>query len=485
MSSSSTGSTIFNDLHCVGCAESHSLLTEFERFEAADPIEPVRRLKVGINGRTPLLGPIIATRTRECTKRRGKSYGRLLCSFFVVCIQVPGHLSVRGRGLELSEIRLLRPDAKIWLVYAGYNRRFLDAFATNNRVFLSLPGFDASPVAFENETEMRRHLAMSDAVARYIRGHTANAPSRNVAGYSPTPYVGNTPEARRFGAELGNIDRLFRQMKIGDIVMSPAANQYDPFLIGEVRTRWSKADDLAIDKLEGEIVPTRRVRWLNVALTKRDFAPRTAKRLVNRHAITLIDERLYDDILDRVYPNYSWGDRSKLDLFGNAYASKDPLQPYEAAKLLKYVMASVFAFRAGQMDNFQALSVDAGIAAYYDEALVEELAQNFNSPGKFTLIAGGGLISILVAAGLIAATADPNGNFDNQRAQISQQMGDSMKGAGKPDVQDEVDNFLNSLEGTTWKPVQQTLGRSAQATMGLSLDNSVEVAQHRAELNAT
>jgi hypothetical protein len=273
-------------------------------------------------------------------------------------------------------------------------------------------------------------------------------------------------------------------VKIGDVVMSPNANQYDPMLIGEVTTNWSKGDDLVVGTLDGEVVPTRRVRWLNVALTNRDFAPRTAKRLVNRHAITLLDEKLYDDIFDRIYPNYSWGNRSKLDLFGNAYAGKDPLQPYDAAKLLKYVMASVFAFRAGQMDAFQALNVDAAITAFYDESLVEELAQNFNSPGKFTLIAGGSLISILVAAGLMTATADPNGNFANQRTQISQQIGDKMKGAGKPDAQQEMDNYLNSMEGTTWKPVQAHLGKSAQDTLGLSLDNSVEVARHRAELNA-
>jgi len=267
--------------------------------------------------------------------------------------------------LELSEIRLLRPDAEVWLVYAGYNRRFIDEFAANNRIFLNIPGFDASPAAFENDVEMRRHLAMSDAVSSWIRGHSPNAPSRNVANYSATPYPANTPETRRFGAELGNIDRLFNQVKIGDIVMSPQQNQYDPFLIGEITTNWSKADDLAVGTLEGEVVPTRRVRWLNVALTRRDFAPRTAKRLINRHAITLLDDRLYADIFDRVYPNYSWGDRSKLDLFGNAYAGKDPLQPYEAAKLLKYVMASVFAFRAGHMDAFQLLDVDSAIRTMF------------------------------------------------------------------------------------------------------------------------
>ena len=360
----------------------------------------------------------------------------------------------------------------------------MEDFAKQSRVFLNIPGFNAAQTTFDDDTLMRRHLAMSDAVARFIRGATPNAPSRNAQSYSPTPYIANTPDSRRFGAELGNIQRLFKDAKVGDLIMSPAQGQYDPFLIGEISTKWSKSDDLAVGKLKGEEVPTRRVRWMNVALTRRDFAPRTARRLVNRHAITLLDGSVYQDIFDTVYPNYSWGDRSKLDLFGNGYAGKDPMQPYDAAKLLKYVMSSVFAYQAERMSEFNKLDVDDAIDAFYDEDLVEELAQNFNSPGKFTLIAGGGLTSILVAAGLMMATADPSGGVTQQRAQVSQQIDGVMKGNGKVEAKAELDNFLNSVEGTTWKPVQKTLGKSAKKTLGLSLDNSVEVSRHKAELNA-
>ncbi len=386
--------------------------------------------------------------------------------------------------MDLSEIRLLRSNAKVWLVYAGYNRRFMEDFHKNNRVFLNIPGFNAAQATFEDEVLMRQHLAMSDAVAKYVRGKSPNSPSRNVKNYSSSPYIANSPDARRFSAELGNIERLFNEAKVGDMIMSPAKGQYDPFLIGEITSKWQKTDDLAVAKLLSEEVPTRRVRWLNVALTRRDFAPRTARRLVNRHAITKLDSSIYQDIFDTVYPNYSWGNRSKLDLFGNGYAGKDPMQPYEAAKLLKYIMSSVFAFQAQRIDEFNKLDVDDAIENFYDESQVEELAQNFNSPGKFTLIAGGSLTSILVAAGLMMATADPKGSVINQKAQVSQQVGDVMHGSGKAAAKTEMDNYLSSVEGSTWKPVQKNLGKSAQKTLGLSLDNSVEVARHKDELNA-
>ncbi|MCW2399671.1 hypothetical protein [Sphingobium sp. B2D3C] len=386
--------------------------------------------------------------------------------------------------MELSPIRLLRDDVAVWLIYAGSNRRFLDDFSNNNRVFLNIPGFDATPAAFRDDVLMRRHLAMSDAVNELIRGHTTAHPSRNPLDYLPNPHAGNTPSARQFAAEIGNITRLFKMAKIGDIVMSPGHGQFDPFLIGEISSNWSKSDDLVVPQLENEIVPTRRVRWINAVATRRDFAPRTARRLINRHAITMIDRRFYQDIFDNVYPSYSWRERSKLDLFGNGYAGKDPLQPYEAAKLLKYVMAAVFSYEDGEFDAFQALDIDAAILQFYDESRVAELAQNFNSPGKFTVTAKSGLAAILLAGGILMATGDPNANFAQQRAHVSAQVAGALQGANEAEAKTELDNFINSFNSAAWSPVQSSLGKSAKNTLDLTLDNSAEVQRHKDELNA-
>jgi len=386
--------------------------------------------------------------------------------------------------VELSPIRLLRDDVAVWLVYAGYNRRFLDEFADHNRVFLNLPGFDATPQVLGDRSLMRQHLAMSDAIAEYIRGHVPTNPSRNPNSYSSTPHPTGTPDARKFSAELGNISLLFNEVKVGDIVMCPGTGQYDPFLIGEITTAWAKADDLAVPQLNGEIVPARRVRWINVAATRRDFAPRTAKRLFKRHAITQVDRRFYQDIFDNIFPSYSWGDRSKLDLFGNGYAGKDPLQPFDAAKLLKYIMSSVFAYEDGAFSHFQSLSIDVAINKYYDENRVVDLHQNFNSPGKFTVIMKSGMAATLLAAGILMATADPAASPQQQRIVVSAQVASATTGSGQPAAKAELDNYINSFQSTTWKPVQSNLGKSAKKTLGLTLDNSVEVARHRDELNA-
>ena len=307
-------------------------------------------------------------------------------------------------------------------MYAGVGRRFFDDFRQSNRVFLNLPGFNAVDSTFDSEEEIRRRLAMSDEINRYIRGSTQTPPSRNPANYSPYPYDNQSSDGRSFSAELGNIDRLFVDAKAGDLVLSPSSGHFEPFLVGEIVGPWSKGDDLAVERLLGEIVPARKVRWLNVALARRDFPVRVSKRLQNRHAITRLDDDYYADVFDKVYPSYSWKQRSKLDLFGDGYTGKDPLQPFLAAKLLKYVIASAFAFTEGEMDDFQAMEIDDAINRFYDEDLIEELHQNFNSPGKFSVISRRAALASLVSAGLIVATGSTVGSFSSQKDEAEQRV---------------------------------------------------------------
>ena len=324
---------------------------------------------------------------------------------------------------------------------------------------------------------------MSDQVSRFVTGARSDAPSRSAKDYSASPHETGSADGRSFSAEIGNIERLFVDAQIGDLVMSPANGHFEPFLIGEIASNWSKNDDLVVPKLDGETVPTRKVKWLNVALARRDFPSKTSKRLQNRHAITLLDNDYYANIFDAVYPNYAWGSRSKIDLFGNGYEGKDPLQPYEAALLLKYVLASVFAFDRGEIEIFQELDRSAAIARFYDESLVQDLYQNFNSPGKLTVIAAMGSLASLAAAGLLLATSSAKGDFNSQKADVSQRIEQSIQGPNKEIVVRTTRNYLNSLDSVPWKQVQSEVGEPAKTSLGLSLDNSVEVATHRAELD--
>jgi hypothetical protein len=391
-----------------------------------------------------------------------------------------------GWAVEVSRIRIIPNDASIWLIYAGVRRRYFELFQETQRIFLELPGFSADAHTFQSEEQVRRHLAMSDQVRRFVRGAIPEPPSRTANDYDPTPYEPGTPDAKSFSAEVGNILRLYVEAKPGDLVLSPPVGHFDPMLIGEIETSWSRDDDLQVFALDNELVPARKVKWLDVALARRDFPPRVSKRVQNQLAITLFDAEYYDDIYRTVYPSYIWAQKSKskIDIFGDRYSSSDPLQPYESALLIKYVISSAFAFEAGRFDEFQDLDVQTAIAAFYDERAIEHFRQNFNSPGKFSLIVAAASLSMLVAAGMVVATGDPAANFDTAKSNASASVSLALVGPGQAEMKNKLDDYVESMRAVKWTQVQRDIGKPAADKMGLSLDNKVEVRAHRAELRA-
>lgn len=390
----------------------------------------------------------------------------------------------REGSLEIDRIRSLRRDAAVWLVYAGRGRAFLDEFADNNAIFLSLPGFAATRTVFESAQATRRHLAMADQVALWIFGTRRTVPSRQPSSYSTTPYASGTAEAKAFAAELGNIRRMFKDMKSGDIVLCPRKGPMEPFLIGEIKGEWSDGDDLVIDKLGKESVPFRKVRWLDTALARRDFSPRVARRLQNQHAITRLDDRFYREILDNVYPSYIWDSTSKLEIYGENYRGTDPLQIYPTAELIKYIVASALAFEDGKIDLFKSMDPDLAIDLFYDENLIEHFGQNFNSPGAFSLITRRRSLAAMVAAGLIVATAGTNGNTSAQMQDATGKISGALDGPEKVQQSTHMNNYIHSMSSVDWNALQKAKGEKARETLDLSLSKRRTIARHRDELNA-
>lgn len=386
--------------------------------------------------------------------------------------------------MQIDRIKILSDDASVWLVYAGRGRSFIDEFYALNTMFLSLPGFAASSAVFASDQLMRRHLAMADQVAKWIFGIRSTAPSRLATSYSPSPYVAGTSEAKGFAADLGNIRRMYVEAKAGDLVLSPRRGQLDPFLIGEVRSNWDAGDTLPIGTLDGEIVPVRKMRWLDTALARRDFSPRIARRLQNQHAITRLDDRFYKEIFDLVYPSYVWQDNSKFDVFGEDYRGTDPTQIHPTALLIKYIVASVFAFEKGEIDDFHALSTDQAVLVYYDENLIEHFGQNFNSPGSFSVISRRKFLAVLASAGIIIATAGATGHLPTQIDQAIDDVSSAIKGPHKGAHKAKVEDYVHSMKSVDWKKVQKERGEPARQSLTLSLSAEKQISTHRDELNA-
>jgi hypothetical protein len=183
--------------------------------------------------------------------------------------------------MDIPIIRVVPENVSMWLVYAGVRRRHLDLFLRSRSVFLELPAFAATDDSFSDIDLLRRHLAMSDAFRVWLREQRGEPPSRHVRQYRAPAFASNTPEARSFNAEVGNIQRMFSDVKPGDLVLCPPIGHFKPFLIGEVTKPWVAADVLEVPFFDNEEIPVRKVRWLNTRLSRRDFPVFIAKHLIN------------------------------------------------------------------------------------------------------------------------------------------------------------------------------------------------------------
>jgi hypothetical protein len=299
---------------------------------------------------------------------------------------------------------------RVWLMYSGKRRRFFRHFADSNSVFLELPGFSASANTFDNPDRIRQHLRMSDEIRKWHRDELEDPPSRIPDSYSSLPRDVDERRRRGFNAEVGNIQRFFKSAQAGDLVISPATGHYDPMLIGEIAGDWDTSQALDIPQLYGEEVPIRNIKWIRRDISRREFSTATARSLQNQHAFSELDESYYEEIYKTVYRNFFWGNKSKMDFLADKYSSNDPLETVEAATLIKYFVAAYSALENGRESELSGLDIRGAIETFYDASLVFEFSQNFNSPGKFTLI-GAGVLALMVGIG-VAAAVDPSSAED-------------------------------------------------------------------------
>lgn len=379
--------------------------------------------------------------------------------------------------LTLPIPALLSDQVKIWLVYSGNRRKFFNEFIEHSAVFLDLPGFAPAEQTFQDIPRLRQHLRMSDAIRSYYQGHLGDHPGRRVNVFSSAASDTRTPEGRRFNAEIGNALRMYQEAQVGDLVLSPPIGHYDPFLVGTIASPWSP-DDLAYSRLYSEDpVPFRRVNWLHDSVSRRDFPRKIAKSLQNPHAISIVERDLYFDIFFTCFESFIWGGRSKLNIYGNAYSSNDPLETYEAAFIIKYFAAAYAAYVSGNIDNFNALEPGAAVASYYDPGLFLEFRQNFNSPGKFALAAAAAAMALCIGAGItVISDAQPaNVNVPQVSALIQTSVAPV-----NPAVARTVDGFVQSLSPERVDQMNREYGHHAREKIGISLKRT-EVAAEAGE----
>ena len=303
--------------------------------------------------------------------------------------------------------RVIPDDHSIWALHSGRRKRQYSNFNEFNCVFLEVPGFSATPSTFDSIETIRQHLRMSDSVKQYCEGRTDTPPSYNPNTYGSGPANREIARERGFNSAIGNVRSLYKEAKVGDLVMVPGVGQYAGVLIGEFTSEFSPRDEIRVVQFDEESVPIRKVKWISKSIEKRRFSRAISRGLENRHAIINLNEGVNSSLNDismevyqRVYDNFTIAGRSKATFFGERYNSRDPEGIIASATIIKYFYSAYLAAELGRQQEFANLSYERAIAEFYDPAAVQDFSFNFNSPGaiKVAINTMGAVFVVLVIA---------------------------------------------------------------------------------------
>jgi hypothetical protein len=291
--------------------------------------------------------------------------------------------------------KIIAPDVSIWVVFPGRARRYVNEFLKGGMVFLEAPALNLTPAMAEDYPTIRQHVRMSLAIAHYIRSDATKVPSRNPKFYSDKPF-----KDRGDAVLASNVRRMFAKMQIGDLVVVPGRS-YQLVYFAEVISNFSAADTVSIAAYGDEKLPYRRIRWLNSGVPRHLIPAYLQGYLSKPPAIAKVPRSNETEEYFRLaYPAYVLADRSAVMMNGPKYDGKDPLATIEANYLVSYFISAFAAIEKDRLEDFAKLDVKTAINEFYDRSLVQSFSQNFNSPGKYGLIALSAILGAFVSVGI-------------------------------------------------------------------------------------
>ncbi|WP_322516485.1 hypothetical protein SR870_02560 [Rhodopseudomonas palustris] len=364
--------------------------------------------------------------------------------------------------------KVVSPDTLIWVVFPGLRRRFLNIFLANDVVFLEAPGLELNPEVVKHAALVRQRTRLSMAVADYVRKGDGQPPARNPSNYSDAK-LDDGPEKTL----ASNIRKMFAKMKAGDLIVVPGQT-FAPVHFAEIISDFSANDTIEIDRYPGEQIPVRKVRWLSQV--PRAMVPSELQVYLSKPpAAQMVPRGFQNDQFFRLaYPSFVQAEKSAVMMEGPRYDGKHPLATHEANVLVSYFISAFNAIELNRLQQFTTLDVDQAIAAFYAPALVDSFSQNFNSPGKFGLVAFSAIMATFVSAGIAVSLLGPS---DAQLAggievtnSISPQDSHAAKSAGV-----KLQYLYNALQKQEIDRLSD-LADKAEKNIGLRTPMKVEVA---------
>jgi len=368
----------------------------------------------------------------------------------------------RGRGLppEPPPLRIdlrtkvIPPNARLWALFPGLARRYLRTFIEHSVVFLDTPGIALSVPVLADFTQLRRHVAMSEAIVEYHRG-ARRPPSRN-----PNTYELRGPRAVSTAAYVRH---LFVDVQVGDII-AVGGQMYDPVYYGEVITATDGRNTIRVPRYGDEDIPVRRVRWHPSIVERRYLSPDLSHLLSNRKALTELSKiRFGAEMFSSAYGNYIVDDESRYAISGDNYDNNAP-SLIAPINVISYFIAAWNAIESEDLDNFFEKSLYEAAQQFYDNDLLKSLQVEFSSPGQFVIAAKRAALPLFVALCLQAAI---NGvSLDTARAA---EVTNSTAPADPctVEVKEKYQYLMNGMQYDRW---QQVCHEAQKAKQGINLN---------------
>jgi hypothetical protein len=303
-------------------------------------------------------------------------------------------------------VKFVRPEIRIWRLYPGERRNLYDIFLDTETVFLDLPSIRLDYDSLGDRRRLNAQIGRAWDIREWHRAPEEDKPAfpRNLETYL------DIYGSRTTGQQYGNIYHLYFDAQVGDLVLVPVDAGFGSYvMIGEITAPFDPQDHQRIPIYGNDMVPFRRVSWINPKQLKRTLSPALAGELAGRRAIRLLGtepdgaehDRLYIEVFEASYRDFIFKNTCEYVFDAPSYEQK-PMDIFPGAQLLSAVLAYGNMIYDGDHASAQTMSVSEASFSIFAEKGVEIFEVDFASPGVYRIKTYGRTVALLAAAAMTA-----------------------------------------------------------------------------------
>lgn len=368
-----------------------------------------------------------------------------------------GGLTTRRIKFDPS-MRFIPDNTKCFILFPGRSYVFYDDIRNSNRIFMDFPGFPLSGIENSNFIiDWEARVAVSDRIRRwYSEGENPTVlPPKTVSE------LGEFRSTRRRKLFSGLMDVFFNGISKGDVILVPPPDQNGEVLFGEILDDPGEIVEHHHPRYAKEIVPARRVRWINT--TRRAAVPRWLDaKFPSPNPLRQIKQSHYPHVFDLAYERYHYKDHyvCKFYVTSNNFTAFNNLELQQFFLLPTALAAAETNLRSDSI--YELIKRNIANSDPLDQRI------EINSPGHIVLISK---TAAPFCAAMILMLACDNGAAQSKPLKVAVQNSQTSPQARRAarcitDMENEIEKDLELMNQKQWKEACE-LGIGSNKNNGL------------------